>query len=46
MAQKSKKKTVKDLSEDLVLLENKYDQSEKLIKLLNDKVVKLEKQLK
>ena len=34
------------MSEDLVLLENKYDQSENLFKLLNDKVVKLEKQLK
>ena len=43
MTQKIKKKTVKELSEDLIILEKKFDENEKLDGYLNDKLTKMEK---
>ena len=44
MAQKIKKKTVKDLTEDFIVMKNKFNQFEKLFALLSQKVEKYEKQ--
>ena len=43
MAQKHKKKTVKHLTEDFIIMENKLNQFEKLFTLLSEKVEKIEK---
>ena len=44
MAQKVKKKTVKDLTEDIIVMENKFNQFEELFTLLSQRVDKFEKQ--
>ena len=46
MVQKLKKKTVKELSEDLIILEKIFEENEKLVKHLIDKLNKMENQLK
>ena len=44
MAQKGKKKTIKDLTEEFEVLENKFNQFEKMFANLSKKVEKYEKQ--
>ena len=46
MAQKLKKKTVKESTEDLLIMENKFEQFEKTVNYLTAKVDSCEKQIK
>ena len=46
MAQKLKKKTVKESTEDLLIMENKFEQFEKTVNYLTAKVDSFEKQIK